>query len=263
MHPVLSFGGAEIHAYTLFTWIGAAAACILALPALKRAGMTALQRWIALFLTCFSFLLGARLWNLAVNPDNFLGSLKWYSPKLAGLSLYGGGVGAALALVLFTKACKLRVLPVLDAMVVPGGVAFCLARIGCFLNGCCGGKVTDGPFGVLFPKNDPGKQILPGLPFLTSNRPVHPTQLYELVGAALGLAAVVVISRKYLKTPGMRFCCYASVFSAMRLSVLPLRAVTYPPIVTNVFYPSLYSGIILAGAAGICILARRSRAKTE
>ena len=40
MHPVFLLGGLELHAYALFTAAGAVAACLLALPALKRAGMT-------------------------------------------------------------------------------------------------------------------------------------------------------------------------------------------------------------------------------
>ena len=100
MCPILPLGETGIHAYALFTWLGAAAACILALPALRHAGMSALQAWTALLLMCASFLAGARLWNLAVNPGNFLGQTKWYTLKLVGLSLYGGliaSVGLAFA----------------------------------------------------------------------------------------------------------------------------------------------------------------------
>jgi phosphatidylglycerol:prolipoprotein diacylglycerol transferase len=159
MCPILPLGETGIHAYALFTWFGAAAACILALPALRRAGMTALQAWTALLLMCASFLVGARLWNVAVNPGNFLGQTKWYTLKLAGLSLYGGLIASAVALVLFTKGRKIGVLPVLDAMAAPGGIAFCFARLGCFLNGCCGGIATNGPFGVVFPDHSGGGQV--------------------------------------------------------------------------------------------------------
>lgn len=249
MCPNLPFGGFEIHAYALFTWVGALAACLLALPALKRAGMTASQSWTSLFLMCVSFLVCARLWNVAVNPANYLGSFTWYTPKLAGLSLYGGLIGAAAALILFAKARRIRILPVLDAMVVPGGVAFCLARVGCFLNGCCSGKATSSPFGVLFPNHNPSEQIFsPLLPFL-KNQPVHPTQLYELAGAAIGLLAVLLFCRKLQAEPGSRFMLYAAVFSAVRLLVLPYRALSYPGVIKDVLYPILYLAIIVIGMA--------------
>ncbi len=43
MCPVLPFGGLELHAYALFPWTGVPAACLLALPARMRTGMSAFQ----------------------------------------------------------------------------------------------------------------------------------------------------------------------------------------------------------------------------
>ena len=257
MCPILPLGETGIHAYALFTWLGAAAACVLALPALRRAGMSALQAWTALLLMCASFLVGARLWNVAVNPGNFLGQTKWYTLKLVGLSLYGGLFASVVALVLFTKSRKISVLPVLDAMAVPGGVAFCFARLGCFLNGCCGGIATNSPFGVVFPQNEPSGPALPGLLSFVNDKPVHPTQLYELAGAAAGLLAVVLICRKYDLPSGSRFLFCAAVFSGVRLLVLPLRALPYTETVRNVLYPGLYLVIILACSAGLRVLMKR------
>jgi phosphatidylglycerol:prolipoprotein diacylglycerol transferase len=257
MHPVFVLGGLEIYAYALFTWLGAASACILALPGLKRAGMTAMQRCVVLMLMCICFLVGARLWNVAVNPVNYLGAFKWYTLKLAGFSLYGGLTGAVAALILFVKVCRIRILPILDAMVVPGSAAFCIARIGCFLNGCCGGIATNGPFGVVFPQNEPSGPALPGLLSFVNSRPVHPTQLYELAGAAAGLLAVVLICRKYDLPSGSRFLFYAAVFSGVRLLVLPFRSLPYTETVRNVLYPGLYLAIIFACAAGVRVLAKR------
>lgn len=261
MCPVLSFGSLEIHAYALFTWAGALAACLLAVPALKRAGLSVLQGLAMLAAMGIGFLVCARLWNVAVNPGNFV-SMPWYALKLAGLSLYGGLAGAAAVLIVSVKLAGIKPLPVLDAMTVPGGVAFCIARIGCFLNGCCSGVATNGPFGVVFPKEGLAER-LPGVLSFISTRPVHPTQLYELAGAAAGLAAVVAVSRKRGWIPGMRFLCYAGVFSAVRLFVLPLRALTYPPAVKKILYPCLYLCVIAAGAAGICVLKKRNSPKTD
>lgn len=261
MCPVLSFGEIEIHAYALFTWLGSLAAVLLALPALKRTGVSVFRSLTMLAAMGIGFLVCARLWNVAVNPGNFI-SMPWYALKLAGLSLYGGFAGAAAVLLLYTRVSGIEPLPVLDAMTFPGGVAFCIARIGCFLNGCCGGVATNGPFGVAFPK----EQLTKGLPDILSfigNRPSHPTQLYELIGAAFGLAAVAVVSRKYFKLPGMRFLCYAGIFSAMRLLVFPLRALSYPPVVKNILYPGLYLCVIAASAVGIHLLKNHNGAETD
>ena len=249
MHPVFSLGGLEVHAYALFTWLGALTACALALPGLRRAGMTTARSAAALGSMCLCFLVGARLWNAAVNPGSYLGAFKWYTLRLAGLSLYGGAAGAALALWLWARVSRVPVLAALDAVTAPGAAAFCLARVGCFLNGCCGGKATDGPLGVLFP----AKTALPGVLSFLQNRPVHPTQLYELAGAAAALAAVWLLCRRFDAAPGSRFLLYAALFSLVRLIVLPYRALSYPEAVTRIVYPALYLAVI----AGALILAAR------
>lgn len=254
MCPILSFGALEVHAYALFTWTGALAACLLALPALRRAGLSLCRSLALLAAMAVGFLVCARLWNAAVSPDNFV-SMRWYALRLAGLSLYGGLAGAAAALLVFTKRAGIRPLPLLDAMTAPGAVAFCIARIGCFLNGCCGGIATNGPFGVRFPREQLSGS-LPGILSFIGSRPVHPTQLYELVGAAAALTAATAAGKRLGGAAGTRFLCFAGAFSLMRLLVLPLRVLTYPPPVKNVLYPALYLGVMLVSAAGVRFLRR-------
>lgn len=259
MHPVITLFGVPVHAYALCTWVAAAAACALAVPSLRRVGWSLRQSLLLPAVMCLCFLIGARLWNAAVNPANFL-TLPWYSLKLAGLSLYGGLAGALAALPAYTRAAGKKPLPALDAMTFPGGAAFCIARIGCFLNGCCGGVATGGPFGVVFPSRDLSGSLPSVLSFL-QNRAVHPTQLYELFGAAAGMAIAAAVTGKKNKIPGMRFFCYAGLFSLMRLAVLPLRALAYSAAVKNVLYPALYLCVIAASAVGMYLLKKRSRGK--
>lgn len=257
MCPVLSLGGIEVHAYALFTWLGAVAACAIAIPALMRRGWTLFHALVLMMTMCAGFLIGARLWNVMVNPGNFL-LMPWYALKLAGLSLYGGLFGVVLVLLAYAKAAGKSVLSAMDALTVPGGVAFCLARIGCFLNGCCSGTWTKGPFGIVFPKEHVTSS-LPSLLSFIGSEPVHPTQLYELVGAAAGLLAVVLLTRKYRRMDGVLFFSYAAVFSLVRLIVLPMRVLTYMPSVKNIVYPVIYSCIILVSAVGIRLLTRQNR----
>ena len=259
MCPILTFGALEVHAYALFTWLGTLSACLLALPALRRAGLSVAQSLATLAAMAVGFLVCARLWNVAVNPTNFA-AMPWYALRLAGLSLYGGLAGSAAALLLCVRLMRVAPLPVLDAMTVPGGVAFCLARVGCFLNGCCYGMATNGPFGVSFPREQLADS-LPGIFSFVANRPVHPTQLYELVGAALGLVAAVIAAKRLGGGAGVRFFCYALVFSLVRLLVLPLRALSYPPVVKSVLYPALYLGVIAVSVAGVWLLLRSRDAR--
>ena len=259
MCPLLEIGGWQIPAYNFFALLAAIIGCAMALPALRRAGLGQAQTIALLLIMSASFLMGARLWNVAANPGNYLGELKWYSLRLAGLSFYGGALGAGTILIIAAWQWGLSPWVSLDAMTAPGGVAFCLARVGCFLNGCCAGRATSGPLGIEFPSNASYQQALSELmPFLFASRAVHPTQLYELAGAALGLLLVFWLVKRMRLQQGTFFLLYAAWFSAVRLAVLPLRALAYPDIIKNVVYPLVYVIVILLS---IAIVLRRGRAR--
>ncbi len=252
MHPIFHVFGRELSAYLLFTILAAAATFALAIPALRQAGLSRARAAWLLAAMCAAFLVGARIWNVAINPGNFAGALKWYSLQLAGLSLYGGVLGAGLALAAALHRWETPIFPALDAMTVPGGVAFCIVRIGCYLNGCCAGRATRCIFGVVFPVREASRQMLKeAVPFLSPVQTVHPTQVYELVGAAVGLPLIIWLCRHFRMRDGALFLLYGAWFSAVRLAVLPLRALTYSSVVKTVIYPLIYllfclCGIVLA-----------------
>ena len=82
-----------------------------------------------------------------------------------GMSFHGGMLGTILAMVLFARARGLPVWSTLDvvAAAVPIGLFF--GRIANFINAELWGRVTDLPWGVVFPNGGPD--------------PRHPSQLYE------------------------------------------------------------------------------------
>jgi len=70
-----------------------------------------------------------------------------------------------------------------------------VGRIGCFLNGCCGGALCNLPWAVRFPAGSHAwaRQINAGLiaPRAPASLPVHPTQLYAAIAGFLVLALLV------------------------------------------------------------------------
>jgi phosphatidylglycerol:prolipoprotein diacylglycerol transferase len=172
---------------------------------------------------------------------------------MAGMSLYGGVLGAFLVLLAFLRRDKRGLRRVLDGFVVPSGVAFCVSRVGCFLNGCCRGVPTDSFLGVTFP----GETVKLGpLGTFSTARPVHPTQLYELALAALGLPLCVWLAKRRRLPAGGLFLLYGTWFCLMRLAVLPLRSLSYPAAVKNIVYPLLY---LLLAALGVFLLLRQRK----
>ena len=111
-----------------------------------------------------------------------------------GLTYYGGFIFATVTTLVFVRRNKLKMWRVADlyGYGVPLGLFW--GRMGCWLNGCCFGKVTQGPLGVVFPQGSPpwAHQVKAGLlsADATAHLPVHATQLY---GALLNLATFFLV----------------------------------------------------------------------
>lgn len=96
-----------------------------------------------------------------------------------GMSFHGGLIGVLIAMVLFAKKSHKRFLELTDfiAPVVPIGLG--AGRIGNFINGELWGRVTDVPWGMVFPS--------------AGELPRHPSQLYEFSMEGVLLFLIVFI----------------------------------------------------------------------
>ncbi|MFC5585453.1 prolipoprotein diacylglyceryl transferase [Nitratireductor kimnyeongensis] len=94
-----------------------------------------------------------------------------------GMSFHGGLLGVTLAMLLFAKKRGINVWSLFDTVsaVVPIGLG--LVRVANFVNSELWGRVTDAPWGFVFPNGGP--------------EPRHPSQLYE--AALEGLVLFVVL----------------------------------------------------------------------
>lgn len=124
-----------------------------------------------------------------------------------GTASTGAYIGGFLALVLSAKIYNLPLKRFLDIFAIPVGAAIFLGRIGCFLNGCCYGKISGLPWAVNYPEGSGPyyDQLSSGL--ITVDQlplPVHPTQLYE-ASYSLLLVLILMFYRKYQKHDGELF----------------------------------------------------------
>ena len=117
-----------------------------------------------------------------------------------GMSFHGGFLGMILAMTLFARSRAIPVWSLID--VVATGVPVGLGRLANFINGELWGRVTDVPWGVLFPTAPDGGDL-----------PRHPSQLYEaaLEGVVLFVVLRIATHRYHkLATRGFVsgvFCC--------------------------------------------------------
>jgi len=116
-----------------------------------------------------------------------------------GIVFYGCVFGATAAFFLFRAVRAFPVLATLDALAPAVALGVSLGRIGCFLNGCCFGKVCRPPWpAVQFPANslpwaaERARMLIPRDAPVTL--PLHPTQLYA---ALSGLLLYALVSAYY------------------------------------------------------------------
>jgi phosphatidylglycerol:prolipoprotein diacylglycerol transferase len=131
-------------------------------------------------------ILGGRLgYVLFYKPDYYLSHpLDIFAVWQGGMSFHGGFLGVILGAALYARKHQRRWLEVTDfvAPLVTFGLGF--GRLGNFINAELPGRVTDAPWGMVFPNA--------GL------LPRHPSQLYEalLEGLVLGLLLFVFIRKR-------------------------------------------------------------------
>jgi phosphatidylglycerol:prolipoprotein diacylglycerol transferase len=263
MHPILarfSLGGTEVvlHAYSTFYVLAWVVAVALATLVAWRRGIS---WWRVLAISAVSLGLGtvgARLFDLAVNWDYYAGNTsRIYDFGFRGFALYGGLILAFVAGAALTKLLRLDLWRLADSAVPALVAGIVLMRVGCFLNGCCFGTETSLPWGVTFPAGSPAwaQQILSGgvglLGFGGEAKPVHPTQLYEIIAALVfGGLAMWLLSRKRSSgveagdtaaTPsGLPFLAFVLAFTLFRLGNNFLRARLPTSSLPGWFYPIFY-----------------------
>ena len=137
-----------------------------------------------------SMFLGARFFYV------FIYNWDYYSQNLGdllavwkgGLSFHGAIVGILLGCYLFAKKNNVTLLQVLDSACLAGCQGIFWGRMGNFINGELYGRVTDSPFGMIFPGAGP--------------YPRHPSQLYEGVLEGLILFVILWIMYRKVRTHG-------------------------------------------------------------
>lgn len=197
MYPVLvEIGGLKVYAYGVFVALGILAGVRVADREALRRGLDRDAFFDMAFWSVIAGIVGARAFHVAVYRGDYANDpLEILRIWNGGLVFYGGLLLAIPVGILFLRRRGVPVLPIVDAAAVgiPLGLAF--GRVGCFLAGCCYGKVCWLPWAVIF--RAPGS-------LAPQHIPLHPTQLYEAL-ASVAIFGILYGTRKRFETPGMLF----------------------------------------------------------
>ena len=132
--------------------------------------------------------------------------LRIFAVWTGGMSYHGGAIGAAVAVILFSRKNTISMWTLLDYLAIGSTFGLFFGRIANFINAELWGRVTDVAWGMVFP----GAGLYPR----------HPSQLYEAFfeGVFLFLVLHTLKKNKDIKS-GMLFCVYVFLYGLFRFFI--------------------------------------------
>lgn len=139
-------------------------------------------------------------------PRDCLAALKFW---WGGLTYYGGLLLAVPGGMWFVRRKGMGIWPVADLVAPFVALGLFFGRLGCFFNGCCYGATTDSWVGVSLPGH---------------LHPVHPTQLYESLGALTLFALLYFVIQPRKRRAGEVFGWLLALYGVLRFVIETVRA---------------------------------------
>jgi phosphatidylglycerol:prolipoprotein diacylglycerol transferase len=213
MYPILlQLGHFHIYAYGFFIVMGFAITVFIAIPKIRKSKIKISFENVAdlFFYTVLSTLLGSRILFGLIHFDVYRRHpIDLFKLWEGGLVFYGGFILAAIVALWYMRRHRLPIWKLADLISPLIALGLSFGRIGCFFAGCCYGKETSLPWGVIF-KNPESLARL--------NVPLHPTQLYD---AANGLAIFFLLTwwEKRKTFDGQIFLLFLFFYSMIRFFI--------------------------------------------
>ena len=205
--PILiDLGIIRVSWYGLMYLFGFLASYLLVRYQMKRKdfGVSKLEVENLYFYLILGLIIGARLgYVLFYNLKDYLADpLEIFAIWHGGMSFHGGLIGVLIVGILFSWKNRKSFWKIADLFIVTAPIGLGLGRIGNFINGELYGRVTQVPWGMVFPKED--------------SLPRHPSQLYEsaLEGGVLFLILWFLKGKK-LPSGGL-LAVFLSVYGVFR-----------------------------------------------
>lgn len=213
MRPVLfSIFGIKIYGYGTMIAIGILSALLLVGKRAKEKNYDEDSVLNMSIITIISGVAGGKLLYLITDIRNIIQYPEVLKDFGAGFVIYGAIIGGALAIFYYSKKKKWNVLKTFDIIIPAIALAQGFGRIGCFLAGCCYGRATNLPIGVVFNKSL----------FAPEGIMRHPTQIYSSIFDFLLFIFLMFYSKKERKD-GRVFSMYIVLYSIGRFIVEFLR----------------------------------------
>jgi prolipoprotein diacylglyceryltransferase len=234
-------------------WLVAAVVCIsIGVGMAERRGYPALRSAGVLVCCALVVLIGSKLLYVA---ETIFFPFDDHVPPAVRSSLHGFRIpGGVLPLALLAPAIcspfRLPWRPFGDLEIPLMAAALVFIRVGCFLNGCCFGKLSSLPWALSFPpeswvfRYQVSQGWLP--PKAAASLPVHPLQLYFVAAAGITLVMLLAVPRRLLR-PGQRQLLFYTLFFSTTALLEPFRANTLRLNTWLVSAAALACAVLLSG----------------
>ena len=212
----LTLGRARVSSYVAMLALGCVAGTYAGLAVAAHDGLNGERFVAATAILLVPALVGARLWYVATHLSRYRTEPRaiWRRAD-GGSALYGGLVLAVAASAPVLAVLDLPFRRFWDAAAVTMLVGLALTRVGCLMNGCCAGRETAGPLGM----------VLPDVRGVRRRR--YPTQMLE-AGWAVAVLVVVLAIRPADPAPGELFAAVVAGYAAGRLVLEAMRQTPDP-----------------------------------
>ncbi len=250
MHnDILSLGPFTVHGYGLMIGIGIVAALCLSWRRAEKRGLPQEGVTSLVILIVIAGFLGAKLLFLITelpavlrDPLPYLGA--------DGFVVYGGIITGVLAVWLWCRKKGWSMARWTDLLLPGVALAQGFGRIGCFLAGCCYGRPTGSPLGVVFPA---GSLAPAGVALL-------PTQLFSAGGDFL-LAMILLLLDRRRGKDGRLLVWYLALYGAGRFILEFFRS--DPRGTVGALSTSQFISLFAVAAAGLLALRRGKRSEAN
>ena len=183
MHRVLfHIGTLPVYSYGAMISLAVLIIAVFMSRESSRAGINPDNTLEAIIFAVIGGLLGSRILYVLLNWEYYRGH--WqdiFFARFEGLTFYGAFLGGVLAVILWSRWRKIDFFKFTDLAAPYFILGYAFGRIGCFLNGCCYGRVSTVPWAVTIPVVD--------------NLPRHPVQLYASAGALIIFVLLRLLQR--------------------------------------------------------------------
>ena len=240
--------------YLVLNGIAALYLAVTAYILMKRHIRSPLKRVLWGFLMVCAFLAGARLLYGILYIERIVADpMRLFTLQWVNFALYGGLILAGVTWWWLIRRERLSFFDVTAPLLPHVGIALFLSKMGCFFNGCCYGKATRMPWGMVFERAD--RTVLssifgasPVLNAITGTKTFlrHPTQLYE---AAFGLLAggIVFWLLKKRVNSGIAVVVFVVVYTVGRLVSFFFRDFPAASAASNFVRGPVVYGLVLLG----------------